>query len=85
MRAGWLAHAGDHKVEHVTWPYVAALPTIDLRHPPLGLLHTTQGPTIEGALSVFRQHYAPHFTVGVDARGGAGSCSMCRSGSSRPP
>lgn len=68
MRKGWLTKAGAYKVEHITWPYVAGLPDVDVSHPPLGLLHTTQGPTVEGALSVFRERYAPHFTVGVDAK-----------------
>lgn len=66
MQTGWLTHAGPYKVEHMPMPR-PGLP-VDLAHPPLGLIHTTQGPTIEGALSVFRQHYAPTFTVGVDAK-----------------
>lgn len=28
--------------------------------------HTTEGPTAEGAFSVFRQHFDPHFVIDVD-------------------
>ena len=66
MKHGWLTKAGPYKVEHVACPRPSR--PVDLKHPPLGLLHTTQGPTIEGALSVFRTHYAPHFTVGGDSK-----------------
>ena len=41
----------------------------DRAAPPAGGLHTTEGSTIEGALSVFKQHYAPQFLVGHDHLG----------------
>ena len=34
--------------------------------PPTGIVHTTEGDDVEGALVVFRQHYAPHFLIGRD-------------------
>lgn len=67
MRPGvWLRRVGDWRVEHVPYDYLTG--QVDLDAPPKGLLHTTQGSTIEGALSVFRVHYAPNFTLGPDAR-----------------
>jgi hypothetical protein len=39
---------------------------VDWNAPPAGIIHTTEGPTEEGALGVFHQHWAPHFVVGLD-------------------
>lgn len=64
MRQGWLTKVGPYRVEHVPYSYLGA--HVALSAPAKGLLHTTEGATIEGALSVFRQHYAPNFTVGPD-------------------
>lgn len=62
----WIARAGSFRVEHVPCPHPGVKVDDGGRHK--GVLHTTEGPTVEGALSVFRQHYAPHFTVGRDSR-----------------
>lgn len=64
---GWLTSACGHKVEHIPCPRPGQ--RVTLTAPPKGVLHTTEGSTVEGALAVFRQHYAPHFTVGVDRKG----------------
>jgi hypothetical protein len=66
MKTGWLTRAGAFRVEHVPYPYLGS--PVNTYAPAKGLLHTTQGSSIEGALSVFRVHYAPNFTVGADAK-----------------
>ncbi len=38
---------------------------VDLDAPRTGVLHTTEGEW-DGSLTVFRQHYAPHFLLGMD-------------------
>ncbi len=62
--APWLTKAGAFDVEHV-----GGIPhfnqTIDLDAPPAAVLHTTEG-NWAGSMSVFKQHYAPHFMVGYD-------------------
>ena len=64
----WLTRAGPFDVEHV-----GGIPhfnqSVILGAPRAGVLHTTEGATIEGAMGVFRHHYAPHFVVGRDASG----------------
>ncbi len=58
----WLAKAGRFDVEPI-----GAIPhfnqAIDPAAPPTGVLHTMEGGW-DGSLSVFKQHYAPHFMVG---------------------
>jgi hypothetical protein len=66
MQTGWLKSAGVWTVEHVPCPDYAG--DVDVSTPAKGVQHTTEGSTIEGALAVFRQHYAPHFLVGRDAK-----------------
>jgi N-acetylmuramoyl-L-alanine amidase len=61
----WLDRAGAHRVEHVPCPNPGQ--PVDLHAPPKGIMHTTEG-SFEGSLAVFRQHFAPHFMVGRDAR-----------------
>ena len=64
----WLAKAGRFDVEHVGGiPHENA--SADFTAPPAAVLHTTEGGTIEGAMSVFRTHYAPQFVLGKDATG----------------
>lgn len=64
----WLTKAGAFTVEHIggiphsTLPIVAGAPRA-------AVLHTTEGSDIEGAMSVFKTHFAPHFVLGRDARG----------------
>ena len=64
----WLTRAGPFDVEHA-----GGIPhfnqAVTLGAPRAGVLHTTEGATIEGAMGVFRHHYAPHFVVGRDASG----------------
>ena len=62
----WLYKAGRFHVERVSVPCVGA--KVDLRVPPTGVGHTVEG-SWEAGLSVFRQHYAPHFMVGRDRAG----------------
>lgn len=56
----WLRTAGKYKIEKIPCPY----PGDDVSSAPaMGVLHTTEG-SWDSALSVFKQHYAPHFLVG---------------------
>jgi N-acetylmuramoyl-L-alanine amidase len=65
----WIDHAGKFAVEHV-----GGIPhfnqPVNLDAPRTGVVHTTEGSTIEGAMGVFRQHFAPHFLLGKSASGG---------------
>jgi hypothetical protein len=64
----WLPKAGAFTVEHVGGiPHEVR--SVDLTAPRTGILHTTEGDTIEGALAIFKQHYSPHFLVGPDVSG----------------
>lgn len=57
----WLETAGRFAVEHVGGiPHFAQ--EAQAGAPPAGVLHTTEG-SRDGALAVFRRHYAPHFLV----------------------
>lgn len=67
MQKGWISKAGSYTVEHVPCPDYAG--NVDESAPAKGVLHTTEGSGIEGALAVFKQHYAPHFLVGRDTKG----------------
>ena len=60
----WLNKAGDYTIERINDPYIKIPTRTDT--PRTGILHTTEGATVEGAQAVFRQHYAPHFLVGPD-------------------
>lgn len=69
LKVGWLRHAGRFKVEHVPFddsgPLLPA--ALQVRR---GVQHTTEGSTIEGALSAYKAHNdAPTFTLGHDAKG----------------
>jgi len=66
MQKGWLTRAGKFRVEHYPCPNPGA--SVDLAAPPKGILHTIEG-SLESGLAVFRQHYAPTFTLGRDQRG----------------
>lgn len=64
----WLTKVGAWRVEHYPLPYFHA--PIDLAAPRKGVLHTTEGSTLEGALSAYRSKgFCPNFTLGKDARG----------------
>lgn len=64
----WLARVGRFRVEHVPLPYWHG--NVDLSAPRKGILHTTEGSTIEGALSAYRaKQFTPTFTLGRDAKG----------------
>ncbi len=60
----WLDKAGRFAVEHI-----GGIPhfnqPVDLDAPRTGVLHTTEGGWA-GSLAVFKQHYAPHFLIGID-------------------
>ena len=58
----WLETAGKFTVEHVPCPHFSE--PVNLAGPRTGVIHTTEGGSIDGAMSVFRQHFAPHFVVG---------------------
>lgn len=61
----WLTSAFGYRIEKIPCPHPG-----ERIHPvyPCGVLHTTEG-SWEGSMSVFRQHYAPHFLVGKDRAG----------------
>lgn len=64
----WLDNACGFPVEHVGG--IPHFPdSVSPTAPRSAVLHTTEGPTLEGALSVFKTHYAPHFLLGKDAAG----------------
>ncbi len=60
----WLDRAGRFAIEHIGGIPHFSQP-VDLDAPRTGVLHTTEGEW-DGSLSVFKQHYAPHFLLGVD-------------------
>ncbi len=61
----WLAKAGRFDVEPIGGiPHFNQAVEVD-HFPPTGVLHTTEGGW-DGALGVFKQHYAPHFLVGAE-------------------
>jgi N-acetylmuramoyl-L-alanine amidase/Putative peptidoglycan binding domain len=60
----WLDRAGRFEVEHIGGVPHFSLP-VDLDAPRTGVLHTTEGGW-DGSLAVFKQHYAPHFLLGMD-------------------
>jgi Putative peptidoglycan binding domain/N-acetylmuramoyl-L-alanine amidase len=64
----WLSKAGDFTVEHIGGIPHFAQPVLD-DAPRAGVLHTTEGSTIEGAMSVFKTHFAPHFALGKSESG----------------
>jgi len=61
--------AGRFPVVQAPCPFQHNL-TIDLSAPPAGILHTTEGGW-PGSLGVFKQHWAPHFLVGLNGYGKA--------------
>jgi hypothetical protein len=58
----WLDRAGPYRIEKIPCPHPND--DVDLGAPPAGILHTTEGGWAS-ALQVFREHYAPHFLVGL--------------------
>src|SRR5271166_2624540 len=63
----WLETAGKFPIEHI-----GGIPhfnqAVDLDGPRTGILHTTEGGW-NSSLSVFKQHYSPHFMLGLDNAG----------------
>jgi hypothetical protein len=60
---GWLDSAGPFPIERIPCPFLGG--NVDLERPRAGVMHTIEGGWTSG-LSVFRQHFAPHFMVGSD-------------------
>lgn len=61
----WLTRVGKFRVEHVPLPYWHG--NVDMSAPRKGILHTTEGSSIEGALSAYRsKNFTPTFTLGRD-------------------
>jgi hypothetical protein len=62
----WLTKAGKFDIEHI-----GGIPhfnqSVKLDSPRTGVLHTTEGGW-SGSLEIFKQHYAPHFMLGLDSR-----------------
>jgi len=65
----WLTQVGRFPVEHIGGIPLFEIKPVDLSAPRAGVAHTTEGSTIEGALAVFKVHYAPHFLLGKDSAG----------------
>lgn len=61
--------AGRFPVVQAPCPFQHNL-MVDISAPPAGILHTTEGGWA-GSMAVFKQHYAPHFCVGLNAAGKA--------------
>lgn len=59
----WLETAGKFAVEHIPCPHFSQ--PIDLMAPRAGVLHTTEGEW-DASMGVFKQHFAPHFLLGLD-------------------
>ena len=59
----WLDQAGKFPVEHIPCPHFSI--PVNLTAPRTGVLHTTEG-NWTSSLAVFKQHYAPHFLLGMD-------------------
>jgi hypothetical protein len=67
VKTGWLTHAGPYRVEHLPLRNPGALLPAAYTHRK-GVQHTTEGPTIEGALSRFKaEEVESTFIVGRDA------------------
>lgn len=64
-----LDKAGRFPVVQVPCPFQHSQ-LVDLDAPPAGILHTTEGGWT-GSMVVFKQHYAPHFLIGINAAGRA--------------
>jgi len=64
----WLDQAGRFEVEHIGGiPHLNQ--DVELNAPRTGVLHTTEGGWA-GSLAIFKQHFAPHFMLGFDAKAG---------------
>jgi hypothetical protein len=61
MKRGWLTKTLDGRtIEHVPCPNPGG--AVDTSAPPTGVIHTIEG-GLDGGMSVFRVHFAPHFTL----------------------
>ena len=58
----YLDSVGRFTVEQIPCPHFSQ--PVNLAGARTGVIHTTEGPHIDDALSVFKQHFAPHFLVG---------------------
>jgi hypothetical protein len=78
----WLTKAGPYRIEKIPCPF----PNDDviLSAPPTGILHTTEGGW-DSALSVFRQHFAPHFLVGAGRIAQLGALGKMAAAVEHPP
>lgn len=57
----WLDTVGKFIVEHIPCPHFSE--AVNLAAPRTGVIHTTEGSTADGALGVFKTHFAPQFLV----------------------
>ncbi|UCI09190.1 N-acetylmuramoyl-L-alanine amidase [Mesorhizobium sp. B1-1-8] len=61
----WLDQAGKFSIAHI--PGIPHYNTaVSATSPRTGVLHTTEGGWLS-SLTIFKQHYAPHFMLGYDA------------------
>lgn len=63
---GWVDRIGPYKVEKREGPRSGGQPYLRLEtEKPSGVLHTTEGSTVDGAVAhLKRNHWSPHFVVG---------------------
>jgi hypothetical protein len=61
MQHGWLNKTvSGRTIEHIPCPNPGG--TVDEHSPATGVIHTIEG-SLDSGLGVFRQHFAPHFTL----------------------
>jgi hypothetical protein len=64
MKRGWLTKTiGGRTIEHVPCPNPGG--AVEESAPPTGVIHTIEG-GLDSGLGVFRQHFAPHFTLDAE-------------------
>jgi hypothetical protein len=62
---GWVSRIGDFDVERKEIPRPQNRPYFNNSHTMIGVLHTTEGGTVDGAFNtLFAAHSAPHFIAG---------------------
>jgi hypothetical protein len=64
---GWINNIGHYKVEHTEIARPGGKPYYSMAQTGVGVIHTTEGNTVAGALSsLMKDHFAPTFIVGED-------------------
>jgi hypothetical protein len=61
-----VTQAGPYKINFTPCPFYHM--RVDLTAPRAGILHTTEG-GFSGSMQVFKEHFAPHFELGINRDG----------------